>query len=353
MKAPKPRLSLPYAQWPLADRLIWESAVTGDDPFGRAAGVRLSGETLVRYQCAWGRLLGFLAVDEPTALEIAPSERLTPDRIRQLVAHLAQTQAPRTLAQEIDALYQVARIMMPEGDWTSLKAVKTRLLQVAPRRAPRGPVITSIQLLDLGLELMEESKRAMGSSVGRRDAFLYRDGLIIALLAFAPLRRKNLAALEIGRHIVRQGDGWFVIISGEETKTGTPIEFPISELLKPYFAIYLDVVRPRLNPSPSCAALWLNSKRGALSCTSIGVIIGRRSTNRLGLRITPHDARDAAATTWALSAPEQIAVARDLLSHSDLRTTAKYYNRARGVEASRAYGRMIAGMRRQQKLMSS
>ena len=39
--------------------------------------------------------------------------------------------------------------------------------------------------------------------------------------------------------------------------------------------------------------------------------------------------RDAAATTWALSAPDQIGVARDLLAHSDLRTTIKHYNRAR------------------------
>jgi integrase len=79
---------------------------------------------------------------------------------------------------------------------------------------------------------------------------------------------------------------------------------------------------------------------------SIGEIIGQHSTNRLGRRITPHDARDAAATTWAVSAPEQIGVARDLLSHSDPRTTLKYYNRAQGVEASRAYGRRIAGKRR-------
>ena len=70
--------------------------------------------------------------------------------------------------------------------------------------------------------------------------------------------------------------------------------------------------------------------------------------SRLGFRITPHDARDAAATTWAISAPDQIGVARDLLAHSDLRTTIRHYNRARGIEASRAYSQVIAGMRRRQ-----
>jgi len=43
---------------------------------------------------------------------------------------------------------------------------------------------------------------------------------MIALLAFVPLRRKNLAALEIDHHLIREEDEWFVIIPAEETKTG-------------------------------------------------------------------------------------------------------------------------------------
>ena len=53
-----------------------------------------------------------------------------------------------------------------------------------------------------------------------------------------------------------------------------------------------------------------------------------------------------AATTWAIAAPDQIGVARDLLGHSDLRTTTRHYNRARGIEASRAHALVIKGMRR-------
>ena len=250
-------------------------------------------------------------------------------------------------------LYQAARVMMPERDWTWLKAVKARLYGRRPRHAPTGPVITSVQLLDLGQQLMDESKPAPGTPISMDDAVRYRDGLMIALLAFIPIRRKNLAALEIGRHLVREGDGWFVIIPREEAKTGTPIEFPVPELLDPYLAIYLDIVRPRMLRRPTCAALWVSAKGGALVYGAIGQVFSRHSTSRLGFRITPHDARDAAATTWAISAPDQIGVARDLLAHSDLRTTIKHYNRARGIEASRAYSQVIAGMRRKQNRRSS
>jgi integrase len=175
---------------------------------------------------------------------------------------------------------------------------------------------------------------------------------MLALVAFIPIRRKNLAALEIGRHVVREGDGWFVIIPREETKTRTTIEFPVPELLNPYLAFYLDVVRPRMLRRPACMALWVGAKGGALVYGVIGQVFSRLS-RRLGFRIIPHDARDAAATTWAISAPDQIGVARDLLAHSDLRTTIKHYNRARGIEASRAYAQVIARMRKKQNLRSS
>jgi integrase len=161
------------------------------------------------------------------------------------------------------------------------------------------------------------------------------------LLAFLPLRRKNLAALEIDRHLIGEGNNRFVYIPAEETKTRTPIEFAIPELLLPYLDVYLRSVRPRILDDPKCRALWVSPKGGALRDGAIGAIVSRHTAAILNIRLTPHDARDAAATTWAVAAPGQIGVSRDLLSHSDLRTTGKHYIRAKGVEASRAYARIV------------
>jgi integrase len=242
--------------------------------------------------------------------------------------------------------YLAARLMMPERNWIWLKALKARLFAAAPANTANGPVVTSLQLLDLGQQLMDESGPAPGTPTSMDDAVRYRDGLMIALVAFIPIRRKNLAALEIGRHLVRDGDGWFVVVSGEEIKNRKTIDYPVPELLEPYLATYLNIVRPQMLPHSTCAALWLNSKGGALAYPAIGDIFGRHSTSRLGFRVTPHDVRDAAATTWAIAMPDQIGVARDLLAHSDLRTTTRYYNRARGIEASRTHSQLIAKMRR-------
>src|SRR5262245_9221374 len=301
MRGPEPRLHLPYGQWPAADRFLWERAMASDDdPFAGAAGARLANASRHNYLFAWRRFLGFLAIHEPAALELAPAERLTIERVRAFTAHLTKSNIPRSVAGVVAGVYNVARVMMPERDWTWLKAVKARLYRAAPASAPTEPVITSLQLLDLGLQLMDKSKPTPGTPISKEDAVCYRDGLMIALLAFIPPRRKNLAALEIGRHLVHEGDGWFVIIPREETQTGTPIEFQVPELLVPYLAIYLAIVRPRMLPRPTCTSLWLNSRGGALSYAGIGGIIPRHSTSRLGFRLTLHDVRDAAATTWAI-----------------------------------------------------
>jgi len=353
MPGPEPRLHLPYTLWPAADRMLWERAMDSDDPFSDAAGARLSKATQHNYLFAWRRFLGFLAIHEPEALGTAPAERLTIARVRAFVAHLAETNTPLSVASGVHSLYLISRLMMPECDWSWLKKIKTRLYAAALTPGATGPVITSMQLLDIGQALMDENMPRAGKSIRFADAVRYRNGFMIAFLAFIPPRRKNLAALEIGRHLVREGDGWLVIIPREETKTRTPIEFRVPELLEPYLDFYLDVVRPRLLRHPTCDALWVSSQGGAIVYGGIGQIFSRVATSRLGFRITLHDARDAAATTWAISAPDKIGVARDLLAHADLRTTNKYYNRARGIEASRAYRQVIAAMRRKQNLRRS
>jgi integrase/recombinase XerD len=345
-----PRLHLPCGQWPAADRRLWADAMDGNsDPFCDAPGARLAHATRRKYLFAWRRFLGFLAISAPLALEADPTERLTIERIRVYASHLAETNAPQSIAARIDELYQTARILMPQQDWTWLKAAKARLHAAAPARRRSSPVITSVQLIDLGQDLMDGSKPTPEIPIRMAEAIRYRDGLMIALLAFIPLRRKNLAALEIGRHLIREGDSWFVIVPRSETKKRTSsIEVALPEFLSPYLATYLDVIRPRMLRCPTCNALWVSSCGGALSYSAIWEIFTRHTARRLGIRIAPHDGRDAGATTWAIAAPDQIGVARDLLGHSDLRTTTRHYNRARGVEASRAYTQVIEKVRRGQ-----
>jgi len=341
-----PLLHLPYDQWPAEDRRLWECAISGDDPFGDAAGAHLAEASLKLYLFGWRRFLGFLVIEEPAALDITPAERLTVERVRRFANHLGETNLPQSVAAQVDVLYKAARIMMPDHDWSWLKSIKARLYAAAPAYGTTKPVITSLQLLDLGQQLMDESQPTPSAPIRMADAVRYRDGMMIALLAFMPLRRKNLAAIEIGRHLVREKDTWFVILPCAESKTGTAGEFAVPDLLAPYLVTYLDVVRPRLLRRAICDALWVSRNGGVLSYSGIWFITARHSSERLGVHVAPHDVRDAAATTWAIAMPAQIGVARDLLTHADLRPITKHYNRAKGVEGSREHARLIAAIRK-------
>src|SRR5216683_1521140 len=69
MPGAKPRLHLPYGQWPPEDRRRWEHAVSGDDPFADGAGAHLAATSRKAYLFGWRRFLGFLVLAEPEALE--------------------------------------------------------------------------------------------------------------------------------------------------------------------------------------------------------------------------------------------------------------------------------------------
>jgi integrase len=342
----QPKLHLPFADWPQADRLIWDNAVNNDDPFCDNSAGRLAKTTLHKHWMGWRRFLGFLAITQSGALELAPRDRLTAERVRQFAEHLRETNTPHSVAIQVDSLYGAARTMMPKSDWGWLRTIKARLYSVAPKGNSARPVITSVQLVDLGIELMEECSVAANAPLTMSDAVKYRDGLMIALLGYVPIRHKNIAALEIGRDVIKEDDRWFIVIPPEETKTRTYLEFQIPETLLNHFLTYLKLVRPRMLRRSGCNALWVSPRGGPLSYSAVGIVVTRHTTRRLGIRITPHDARDAAATTWAIAAPEHISVSRDLLAHADLRTTTKYYNRAKGIEASRAHGRVLAQLRK-------
>jgi integrase len=348
MAGPPARLHLPFAQWPSADQRLWLSATSEDDPFADAPGARLAKTTLHGRWMAWRRFLGFLTITEPEALELAPKHRVTPERLRKYARHLGETNTPYSVACQVDVLYGAVRLLAPKQDWTWLRQLKQRLFSAAPP-ARRGPVITSIQLLELGLDLMAESRIVPGQLPTLEAAVLYRDGLMIAFLAYIPLRHRNFGAIEIGGDLLEEDNRWLLIIPPDETKTNIPIDFDIPRELDLRLRTYLKVVRPRLLRDPHCKALWVSAKGGPLSYSAVGPVVTRHTTERLGIRVTPHDVRDAAATSWAIAAPSQIGVARDLLTHERLRTTNKYYNRAKGIEASRRQAGLIAKIRRERK----
>src|SRR5258708_1108494 len=131
-------------------------------------------------------------------------------------------------------------------------------LVMRPRAKVEGMVTTEV-LVEAGLTLINEAETSSTLTELAR-ACQVRNGLMVAMLAFCPIRPKNFAALEIGRSFVKIKGRWWIVLSASETKEKRPDERPINELLTPAIDRYLGQYRPVLaRADNSTSALWLSS----------------------------------------------------------------------------------------------
>jgi integrase len=195
-------------------------------------------------------------------------------------------------------------------------------------------------LFALGLQLMAEAENSacVAGGITNEDALTYRDGLIIALLAAVPLRKRTLAALTINQHLVKIGSGWLLDIPAADTKTRRAMEFPIPDTLSEPIALYLTKFRPKITGANKHQGLWPSAKGHPMNGGAIYDAVRRRTLEGLGLPVNLHRFRSAAGNLWSTSDPINVRGTRDLLGHIDFGTTERHYIGAQ----SRLAGRLLA-----------
>jgi site-specific recombinase XerD len=187
---------------------------------------------------------------------------------------------------------------------------------------------------------MESAEQQSSSAT---SASRFRDGLMIALLALVPLRRKNFVQLRIGTELKKLDGLWVVEISGLTTKTHASLDFDWPEELADSLETYLEVHRPVLVArcyrwkTRAGDHLWVALSGSALTAMAFYNIVRKRTRDAFGVAINPHAFRDAAATTLAIHDPVHVRVAAPVLGHRSLSTTEKYYNQAKSLDSHRRY----------------
>jgi len=164
-----------------------------------------------------------------------------------------------------------------------------------------------------------------------------RDGLLIAVLASCPVRIANLMAIEIGRHLLFDGDRYRLFFTEEETKTAHPYQAELSPALSPYIDIWLREHRRRLLAHGDGAItdrLWIDRWGKPMGEHAIRDQIEKRTRDAFGRHVWPHLARSIAATSFVDHDPDMVALVPDLLGHTDQRTAHKHYILA---DAARAH----------------
>jgi site-specific recombinase XerD len=206
-------------------------------------------------------------------------------------------------------------------------------------------LVLAHHLVDAGLTLIAEAQEFAKGDFARAKGI--RNGLMIVILALCPLRIKNFAALEIGRTFKLVNGSWWIVLPKSETKTKSPEERRIPQRFNDLIALYLNQSRPVLMKSgKSTNALWISSTTGLQFTTkNLGTLISKITLQTVGVDVSPHLFRAAAATTAAIHGANTPHLASGVLGHKDPRVTENHYILATGLQAAEVYGEIIRQIR--------
>ena len=347
----------PIGDWPARDRELWNKAVEPGGLFGGGAGAHWSAASRVLIACGYNAWLCWLAAKELLDPDMRPADRVTPERMETYITEMRARLAPYSVLARVQGLHDALRVMEPKSNWTWLAQLRQNLkAQARPARDKLSRLKQPEDLIALGERLMDEAEVATEPSATRR-AIRYRDGLMIALLTYRPVRRRNLAMMRLGRHLMKVAGSWRIVFAAEETKTYVPYEAVLPASLG-QLERYLDLHRPVLlrgwqahgNPDappidPGLDALWVSEDGIQLAYEAVAYQIVFRTRREFGRGLSPHLFRDCVATAVAVDNPTHIGDASLILGHAEHRTTEKHYNHARSLEASRRHATMLASLR--------
>jgi integrase len=279
--------------------------------------------------------------------DVAAAAQVTGPNVEAYIVELSGRVGSVTVYNCIYKLRRAAELLAPTTDFSWLAEIEKDLALVMEPRSKFDRLVSTDQLVEAGLTLVAEAQRDTKDDLARARGI--RNGLVVALLAFCPIRLKNYAALEIGSTFKQVHGRWWIVLSREMTKSRRPDERPVPELLNGTIDSYLDEARPILMGSqPDAQALWVSSTTGTvMTAKNLGVLISKLTLQTLGVAISPHLFRTAAASTAAAYATGTPHLASALLNHTDPRVTEEHYNRASSMNASRLYADIVASLLRE------
>jgi integrase len=335
--------SLPFDAWPSADREAWTAACRPSQRLTRGgAGAHMKPITLADLKRRYGYFLDFLDRSGLLDRSAPTTGQVNPENVAKYIGELNERVGSVTTYGSIYKLRRASQLLDPRGDFGWLiELEKDQALVMRPRSKVDRLVLAEV-LVEAGLTLMMEAEGSTSLSPLRK-ARQFRDGLMVAMLALHPIRLKNFASLEIGRNLANIDGWWWIALSAAETKEGRPDERRIDEVIALGLSNYLNKYRPVLaKESHQLGALWLSSNNGRpMTYHAVAGVIERTTRTAIGVGVSPHMFRTAAASSAAIHADDNPYLGSAVLHHRDKRVTEEHYNRASSLSAANDYGRLI------------
>ena len=335
-KAPEPcGHSLPEGLWPAAEQAAWHEALRPSVRLkrgGAASHLRPVVQHDLRKRNAL--FLDFLSRSGRLDISAPAGAHVTPENVEAYVAELKSRVSSVTVYGSIQKLRRFVQLIAADRDLGSLIEIERELHSERRPRPKWDRVVTTGVLVDAGRTFMAEAEITKRPLLTR--ARMFRNGLMVALLAYCPIRLKNFAALEIGRSFVNVDGTWWIVLSAAETKEKREDERPITEDLTDSIERYLEVYRPILaGGKAETNALWFAINGEPMSYASMGELITETTRMTIGIPVSPHLFRTAGVTTLATRVGDKPHAGSALLHHGPCGPQ-ENYNRASCVTAGKS-----------------
>ena len=244
----------------------------------------------------------------------------------------------KVVPKQLEQLRKLRRNVDPGSKGLTDKS-RTRLRQFDDER-------NIAKLVQLPQRIADELRRK--DRGGITDALRMQTALALAILFVAPLRVKNLAFLNVERHITRSRPGGGIVhlvIPAHEVKNKVALEFELPPDVVAILDCYVGEYRPRLVTGPSP---WLFPARtgGPKAPGPLGVQLSKAIKQATGLVVNAHLFRHLAALLILDANPGAYELVRLLLGHQSGATTTTYYCGSEQKSAFRYYDSIVGKYRK-------
>ena len=224
-------ISLKLSDWPLADQRAWAEACRPRQGLKRGgAAAPLAPITTTDLERRYGYFLTYLKERSELDPSAEAAAQITPEAVEGYLAYVQRLWSPVTIAQTLFKLTRMGTLLAPDRDWSWLREIACDRDLVAYPKPRFDRIVTSERLVEAGLGLIRSARENPHLRTYRR-ATLIRNGLMVALLALAPIRLKNFSGLTLGTSFKRIGDRWWIVLGRHETKSGAADERPVPRYL--------------------------------------------------------------------------------------------------------------------------
>ena len=128
--------------------------------------------------------------------DAATASQVTPANVQAYITNVSAPVRSVTMHGYVQGLRRAAQLLAPSVDFAWLAEIEKDLKLVMEPRSKLDRLVSTMRLVEAGKRIMAEAHQVAKTDFVRARGV--RNGLIIALCAFCPIRLKNFASLEIG-----------------------------------------------------------------------------------------------------------------------------------------------------------